>query len=395
MNFVFISPNFPSSMSLFCQSLRNNGINVLGIGDQEYNSFSYDTKNAITDYYKVQNLDHYDELVKACGYFTYRYGKIDFIDSLNEHWMLNDGKLRSDFNVFGFKSDYIIKAKKKSSMKEFYAKAGVPFARYCLITSSDDLQKIKDFTKEVGFPVVIKPNIGVGASRTYRIKSLQHLEDFWHSLPEGEFIVEEFIPGNIMTFDGITDQNCKIVYAASHFLPDSLMDIVNNDTDVCYHSQAIDENLFKIGQNTLTAFNAKKIFFHLEFFKLYEDKLPLGKKGDIIALEANLRPGGAYIPDMINYAANIDIYQMWADMICDKKIINIPEKPKFFCGYVGCKFGKKYKYSHSQILEKYSKQIVLTKQVEKIFAPAMGNFVYIFRSESLDEIKEIINYIIA
>ena len=33
MNFVFISPNFPSSYWMFCARLKENGVNVLGIGD--------------------------------------------------------------------------------------------------------------------------------------------------------------------------------------------------------------------------------------------------------------------------------------------------------------------------------------------------------------------------
>ena len=31
MNFVFISPHFPKTYYQFCQELKNNGVNVLGI----------------------------------------------------------------------------------------------------------------------------------------------------------------------------------------------------------------------------------------------------------------------------------------------------------------------------------------------------------------------------
>ena len=33
-NFIFISPNFPTNYWQFCHELQNNGMNVLGIGDQ-------------------------------------------------------------------------------------------------------------------------------------------------------------------------------------------------------------------------------------------------------------------------------------------------------------------------------------------------------------------------
>ena len=35
-NFIFISPNFPTNYWQFCHELKNNGMNVLGIGDQPY-----------------------------------------------------------------------------------------------------------------------------------------------------------------------------------------------------------------------------------------------------------------------------------------------------------------------------------------------------------------------
>ena len=41
-NCVFISPNFPTNYWKFCRELRNNGLNVLGVGDQPYGELSQD-----------------------------------------------------------------------------------------------------------------------------------------------------------------------------------------------------------------------------------------------------------------------------------------------------------------------------------------------------------------
>ena len=40
-NFIFISPNFPTNYWQFCRELKNNGMNVLGIGDQPYDCLLY------------------------------------------------------------------------------------------------------------------------------------------------------------------------------------------------------------------------------------------------------------------------------------------------------------------------------------------------------------------
>ena len=43
-NFIFISPNFPTNYWMFCRELKNNGINVLGIGDQPYDDLNKNLK---------------------------------------------------------------------------------------------------------------------------------------------------------------------------------------------------------------------------------------------------------------------------------------------------------------------------------------------------------------
>lgn len=87
MNFIFISPHFPESYWLFCQGLKNNGVNVLAIADTPYNSLSTNLKNSINDFYQVSSLENYDEMLRAVAWFTYKHGKIDWIESNNEYWL--------------------------------------------------------------------------------------------------------------------------------------------------------------------------------------------------------------------------------------------------------------------------------------------------------------------
>ena len=46
-----------------------------------------------------------------------------------------------------------------------------------------------------------------------------------------------------------------------------------------------------------------------------EDQAGMGKKGQIVALEVNMRPCGGFTPDMINFARSTNVYKIWADMI--------------------------------------------------------------------------------
>ena len=94
-NFVFISPNFPTNYWQFCRELKNNGLNVLGIGDQPYEELKPELKASLNEYYKVNSLENYDEVYRAVAFFTFKYGRIDWLESNNEYWLMQDAQLRT------------------------------------------------------------------------------------------------------------------------------------------------------------------------------------------------------------------------------------------------------------------------------------------------------------
>ena len=175
-NFIFISPNFPMTYWKFCRELKNNGLRVLGIGDSPYDDLLQELRDSLDEYYKVSSLENYDEVFKAVAFFTYKYGKIDWLESNNEYWLMRDAALRTEFNITtGPKLDEMDKIKFKSCMKKYYAKAGIPTARYHLV---EGLEDALEFAHTVGYPVVVKPDNGVGASDTHKLSNDEELKTF-------------------------------------------------------------------------------------------------------------------------------------------------------------------------------------------------------------------------
>jgi hypothetical protein len=68
MNFIFVSPQFPHTYWNFCDRLRRNGVNVLGIGDTPYDQLEDNLKRALTEYYRVDNLEDYDQVFRAVAF---------------------------------------------------------------------------------------------------------------------------------------------------------------------------------------------------------------------------------------------------------------------------------------------------------------------------------------
>ncbi len=393
MNFVFISPHFPKTYWNFCDRLKRNGANVLGIGDAPYEEIPEGLKRSLTEYYRVDSMENYDAMVRAMGYFTFRYGKIDWVESNNEYWLEQDAALRTDFNInTGAKRDFIDRIKLKSRMKESYRAAGVPVARHHMVTT---LEAALPFLDQVGYPVIVKPDNGCGAEATYKLSNRAELEQFYRTKPPVPYIMEEYITGTIVSFDGVADSHCVPLFYTSNYFPTPIMDIVNTNGDLSYWTQKqVPEDLRDVGFRTIRAFGAKSRFFHCEFFRLTQDKPGLGRVGDYVALEVNMRPAGGYTPDMINFANSVDCYQIWADMVCyDELRSQRLDLPHYYCVYAGRRDGKAYAHSHEEILAAYGSRMKMCDRIPDALALDLGNQMYVINAETEEERDAFIRYV--
>jgi hypothetical protein len=377
MNVVFLSPHFPPNFYTFCVRLRQAGANVLGLGDATFESLRPELRQSLSEYYRVADMHNYDELVRALGHFTHKHGKLHRLDSLNEYWLETEAYLRTDFNIFGFQVADIQGIKRKSEMKRYFREAGLPVARGKVCRTPDETWA---FIREIGYPVVAKPDSGVGAAKTYKLHDDWEVKRYLVDKLPVEYILEEFISGTIVTYDGLTDINGNIVFAASHRYSRGVMETVNDGGDIYYYSErVIPPALEQAGKAVAKAFNLRERFFHFEFFEQ--------TNGTIVALEVNMRPPGGLTVDMFNYANNIDIYKEWANVLTKGRFEGNADRP-YFCAYIGRKYHRNYAHSHQQVLDRYPHLIAHSETINPIFAAAIGDFGYILRSPTLDPIKE-------
>ena len=375
-NCIFISPNFPTNYWQFCRELKNNGMNVLGIGDQPYDELTDDLKGSLNEYYKVSSLDNEDEVYRAVAFFIFKHGRIDWLESNNEYWLERDAKLRTDFNITsGFQVEDIPRIKYKSKMKEYYIKAGIPVARHHLV---DTLEGCLEFIKKVGYPVIAKPDNGVGASHTYKLSDEEELKQFLdQKLPHIPYIMEEFVDAEVNSYDAIIDANGEPVFETGNVTPNSIMDIVNNaDNSIYYIVKTLKPDVKKAGRATVKSFGVKSRFVHFEFFRLLKDHKVLGKKGDVIALEVNMRPCGGFTPDMINFAHSTNVYKIWADMIAFGHS-TVPVGKHAFCAFAGLRDGKDFVMSHKDIMKAYGENMKMVDRIPDVLSGAMGNQMYV------------------
>lgn len=382
MNVVLLSPHFPVQMGRYAAALNELGVQVLGLADEPVQLLSQEVRQSLSDYVYVGNMHQYDELLKGCGLLISRHGRLDRIDSLNEYWLETEAALRTDFNVPGVKNDSIRQIKAKSEMKRLFQAHGVPCARGQVVNS---LQEALDFAEQVGYPVVLKPDIGVGASNTWRADDAETLRELFENKPNQPYILEEFIEGQIVTFDGLTDRVGQPVFYTSMVYSAGVMEVVNSHDHIYYYIQReIPADLEELGRKLLTAFDVRERFFHFEFFRTPD--------GRLVALEVNMRPPGGPSVDMMNFAHDIDLYRQWARVVVYNHF-NAPVERKYFCAYIGRKAHKHYLHSHQSLMHAYADYIVDAGSLPQVFRQAMGDSYYLCRTEDESEILELASQI--
>ena len=206
--------------------------------------------------------------------------------------------------------------------------------------------------------------------------------------------MEEFIEGDIVSYDVITNSKCEPLFESMTCWPPSIADIVNNKLDLDYYTAAdVPESLRALGRATVKSFDVKSRFVHLEFFKLRKDKKGLGKKGDFVGLEVNMRPAGGYTPDMMNWAHATDVYQIWADMVCQDNRV-VPELGMdHFCVYVSRRDNYSYKHSYDEVINKYKDKIVMAEPLPALWYDAMGNYMFTAHADDEAAALEFISFV--
>lgn len=391
MNFVYVSPHFPDNMWLYCRALRERGVNVLGIADTPFELLPQHVRDALSDYYQVDSLEDAEMMRRALGYFTWRHGRIDWLESNNEYWLMQDAWLREQFGIqTGPLPHHMESYRSKSHMKALYQKAGVKFAPWQMVL---DFKQAQAFAREVGYPLVVKPDYGVGAGGTYRLKDEQELKNFFEHLPGQPYIMEACVNGEICSYDALIDAQGRPLYETGNITRGNIMDFVNERQDcVFYIVPRLRDDLKEAGRRCVTAWAVKSRAIHFEFFRLFEDQPGIGRKGEVIGLEVNMRPSGGYSTDMINYAGSIDYYRMWADMICYDHVQLPQNRERYFCVLLGRRDMRRYAKQHKDILRDWRGSLMMEARMPRALSDTMGDHVYLARCRDEAEMNAFLRY---
>ena len=124
--------------------------------------------------------------------------------------------------------------------------------------------------KEIGLPMIAKPDNGVGAAATFKLETeddINHFKAEWdHSTV---YFFEKFVTSSeICTFDGLVDKDGKIVFSTTFDYAYTPLDLMMYKMDNSYYVlKDMDPKLRKYGEAIVKEFGMKERFFHIEFFR--------------------------------------------------------------------------------------------------------------------------------
>ena len=382
MNILYISPNFPPNYQLFPVRLREAGATVVGVGWSRWEELRPELRAVLADYCHVQDMSNYDHVLRATAYLVSRVGKLDRVAAQEEHWLDLKAALRQDFNVPGPKPNDIEPLRRKSLMKEVFQRSGVPCAEGELFSSAE---AACDFARRVGYPIIAKPDKGVGAHATFKLASDADVDAFMERKADVAYILEEFLEGRIESFDGLTDGTGAIVFYTSHIFSNDIMTVVNDDQDLHYWSlRTLPADLEEYGRKAIAAFGVRERFFHLEFIR--------SPQGKLRAMEINARPPGGLTTDMFNYANDIDVYREWANVVVRGRFEAEWSRP-YHVSYIGRKLNKRYAHSHEEVLRAWGTSILTHTPIDSVFRKAIGDYAYLARAEKLEQLWPLVEFI--
>lgn len=397
MNIIFVEPGFPYNQREFARGLASAGVTVIGIGERPVEHLDGDLKGWLSDYYQVRSVVDEGLLLKAVRAVQDKLW-VDRLEATVEAHIMPTAKVREAAGIPGTSVKTAWLCRDKPAMKDALRKAGIPCAQSTRAESAVDARA---FAEAVGYPLILKPPAGAGASGTYRVDNDDELERVVREsgLAAGqEVAIEEFIEGHEGFIDTITIDGRVGHEFITHYYPNVLeamrkrwispQMVATNRIDAEGY-----EEVRALARKVIEILEIGTSATHMEWF--------YGPKG-LKFSEIGCRPPGVGQWDVYNAANEMDLYFEWASALAHGRT-HTPPSRRYSAGMIALRpdnDGRIKGYSGlDQIGSKYGDCVVASHfpdpgtPTQSVEAGYMANAWMRVRHPDYDELRRIMNEI--
>jgi len=321
MHVIFVEPAFPSNQREFVRGLHNAGAQVTAIGEAAYEALDSEIRSWIHGYEQVRSVVHEPSVLEAVQTIQQREW-VDRLEATVEAHILPIAHVREKCQIPGTSVRTAYLCRDKVAMKEALRAADIPCAQSA---SAETEAEVHDFVAKVGYPIILKPRGGAGASGTHRVSSDGELTHAISEIGLGKGLsiaLEEFIEGHEGFYDTLT-VNGKIHHDfATHYYPNVLEAMRTRSVSPYFittnrlDAPSYDE-VKELGRKVIEALGIETSATHMEWF--------FGPKG-LKFSEIGCRPPGVGAWDVYCAANDFDLYTDWALAVSEGRTAQRPSR---------------------------------------------------------------------
>lgn len=318
---VFIAPRFLENTSRYVRCFAAlEGVTLSLVSADPESAIPESLRSRVAAHYRVDDYVDAGALTVAVRAISRSFGTVDRLTGALEQLQTPMAAVRDALGIEGIGSEVARSFRDKDRMKDVLRAAGVPVAKSGLAWS---MNALRAFVERVGYPIIVKPQAGVGARATYRITSAADLDALEAQgvvpTPEQPLQIEEFVRAREHTCETVTVRGKAVWRSGTRYFPTPLEAIESPWMQYCvllpredqdtewtrFHdvSDAALQALF--GASATTA--AGTALTHMEWF--------LRDDGTSLVNEVGVRPPGVGIMPLMSIAHETDFWADWAELV--------------------------------------------------------------------------------
>jgi len=350
MHVVLVEPAFPKNQREFLRGLLSTGARVSAISERPAEALSADLRDNLFGHERVRSVVDEGALAEAVRRLSQR-ARVDRLEATVEAHVMAAARVREQLHIHGTTTRTAWLCRDKPAMKEAARAAGVACAASARVTSVADAEA---FAKTNGYPLILKPLDGAGASGTHKVTTDAELRTACESLrvAQGRTVaIEEFLEGHEGFYDTLSVCGKPVIDFACHYYPNVLEAMRTrwiSPQIVC--TNRIESESYKelraLGQQVIKALGIWTSPTHMEWFA--------GAKG-LKFSEIGCRPPGVGVWDLYCAANEFDLYAAWAHAIVNEKVPFQPSR-KYAAGMIALRPDKDGVISHYDGVEQMQKR---------------------------------------
>ncbi|MFT3712513.1 MAG: ATP-grasp domain-containing protein [Archangium sp.] len=316
---ALVAPHFLENTNRYVTAFAQlEGVKLSVISQDPERGLPPELRARVGGHYRVANVSDPAQLAKALAGLKQGLGPVERLTGALEQLQLPLAEARALASIPGMKPDIARRFRDKDVMKEVLRAAGVPVAASQLVSSSRELQA---FIESVGFPIIVKPQAGVGSRGTHRVESKEDLAALaklgLEPSAQRPLQAEQFIRAREFTCETVSIHGKPVWRSGTRYFPTPLEVLETPWMQYCVllpreveapwtefapiNGAALDALFGPDPQVTGTAIT------HMEWF--------LAGAGKMYVSEVGARPPGVQIMPLMSLTHEVDMISKWAELI--------------------------------------------------------------------------------